>query len=125
MKQTDKDIEIFEELRNISGIPIEQIVSVFNGLLTYATMAYLEKEKVFIPMLGEVFLKYQGEVVEGQQEKANVTGFFIPHDELRKIIGQLEDVKQGSDSKKFLEVDIVKFYKGLIQKKLKKEFNGE
>lgn len=98
MNTNEKDQEVLEELRIISGLNMEQVTEVLQAFSILVAMNYGEKEKIHIPFFGNFYLKYDGDEVTEEGREAKVTGFFSPHEFLKKVIGQIEDSKNGEDS---------------------------
>lgn len=103
--KTKEDVDIIEELRTYTGLPLSDIVKVFEGFSFYALSSYSEKEKIKIPYFGSFYLKFEGDEISPKGREAKVTGFFSPHDFLKRIVGQLEDAKESGE---YHNIDVIK-----------------
>ena len=106
MKNQKKlDQEIIEEIRTYTGLPLGDIVSVFEAFSFYVLGSYSENERIRVPNFGEFFIKFDGDEVTPLGREAKVTGFFTPSDCLKKMIGQYEDAKRTGE---YYNIDLIK-----------------
>ena len=97
---SQKEKEIIDELRCSTGYEIGIITKIFEDLTNQIALCkFSEKEKVVIPFLGELYLKYEGEDLKYGKSEAKVVGFFSPSDTLKKNIGYYEDYLKSKDIK--------------------------
>lgn len=94
----DIEMETLEEIRILSGLPMEQVRAVFRAFVIYSAMNYSEKEKLHLPYVGNLYVKYLGDEVTDEGREAKVTGFFSPTEVFKKIVGQIEDSRNGEDN---------------------------
>jgi hypothetical protein len=95
MKMNDKEREVLDILRNITGENIERIDNILLGLMTYALLNYSEGESIIIPYFGKFKLIYEGDLVTNQGREAKINSFFITSEALKENIGVYEDFKKG------------------------------
>ena len=108
---TENDQHVIEELKTmLPSMPLNQIKDFFIAYQTYVAMAYSSKEQVYIPLFGEFKFNYEGDEETKDGKEAKVTGFFYPHKELRRMIGQIEDAKKSGDPSDLLKISLVQTY---------------
>jgi len=110
--------EIIEEIRTYTGLPLGDIVSVFDAFALYVLGSYSENEKIKIPHFGEFYLKFDGDEITSLGREAKVTGFFSPSTELKRMVGQYEDVKQTGE---YYNIDLIKKMKKKSKDALEKK----
>ena len=107
--------EVIEKIHLISGNTKEETKSFFEALAIYIIMNYYGKEKIYLPQIGNFYIKYIGDIKESNKKKAVIEFEFEPDNFLLRNVGQIEDGK---------EPDVVKFFKSRIRATLG-EYIGE
>ena len=93
--------EAYEKIHLISEVPIEDVKSVFEAILTVFVLNYAEGESTYLPGIGKIVIHYEGEefVKEGKQAKIFLE--VDPDDVLKKNIGQVVDKSETDIEKKY------------------------
>lgn len=115
------DQEIIEELRNLSGHSIESITEIFKFFSVYSCLCYINDEKIKIPFFGDFLLKYDGDEITAEGKEAQVTGFFSPHDELKRMVGQTEDAKNRNDKESYSTINVVDYLMNRLEDVIRRE----
>jgi len=113
--------EIIEELRNISGLSIEQLTTAFKAFSVYTCLSYLGKEKISISFFGNFYLKYDGDELTPKGKEAKVTGFFSPAEDLKRLIGQIEDAKNNPTKENYINITSMRYYLNMIEQIIRSE----
>jgi hypothetical protein len=95
MKLNDREKNAIEMIRNISGDKAENIYNMFRAIQALALLEFAQGEDTVIPCFGKFKLNYLGDTITSKGKQANIEAYFIPSDELKKNIGQIEDYKKG------------------------------
>jgi len=92
--------ETYEKLHLYSGIPIEDIRATFDSMGLYLIMCFLEDRKAFIPYIGNVSIKHEGDSCIDGAKKAIVNFEIEADDDLVRNIGQAFDGDEMDIQKK-------------------------
>jgi predicted PolB exonuclease-like 3'-5' exonuclease len=124
MKLGQKEKEVLEIIRNLSGENIERISNIFLAFMIYATMCYTESEEVILPYFGKWITKYEGDVETPDGKEAQVNIFALPGDYYKQIIGEYVDFKNKKLSS-LDEISIIKYFKKENERSLRNILNDE
>ena len=118
---SQREKEVIELLRNLSGESEERIQNILLALMSYALMQYAEGEEIVVPLFGDFKIIYRGDKIIENKREAQLDSFFSPSNILRKNIGQYEDFK--NDKGNLSDIEIVKYHKNGIENIIKYNLN--
>lgn len=107
MKFTQEEKLTIEELRNLSKLPTDDVISLMKSLMYVVLLNFSENESTIIPYFGELKLRYLGDKKEMDGRVADLKIEFIPSNKLVKNIGQLVDIKNPNCGLKITDIDCV------------------
>lgn len=79
------------DIRLFFGKSSAETKDFFESLGIAAVLSYMKGEKIVIPYLGDIQIKYKGDNVSSKGRKAVLDVKFHPSDFLYRNIGQIED----------------------------------
>lgn len=120
---TIEDDNTIKELRALTGLKESQISSVFMALsYMHGLGNYYNNEEITIPYFGTFRLRFEGN--EGSERKANVTGFFTLHEDMKRNVGIIEDYRETNNERLLLDLDAFKHIKNETRLALKLTTEG-
>ena len=108
MKLSLEESDARERLRNYSGENVERVDLILRALLYQALLNYADKEKIVIPYLGNIYIKYNGDKISNKGREADLDIFFSPSDFLKENIGIYEDSLKGDAD--LMDIPIMKLF---------------
>lgn len=111
------DQEVIEELRTFTGLPLTDIIQVFEYFSLYVLTSYAENEKIKIPFFGEFNLTFNG-INKINTEETLIEGTFNPHVFLQDTIKEYEKAK---DTGEYYNISLIKKIKNKSKKILEKQ----
>ena len=105
MKFTKEEKDIIHRVHLLSGRSYEEVNEIFESLCLCATLAFLEKEPIDIPLFGRMEVFYKGDKLTERGREAQLDIKVEPSPALKRIIGQIEDETE-SDIEKSLQSKI-------------------
>jgi hypothetical protein len=113
----DTDDNIITKLSLESGVSVFSIEKIFESLQSYVVFQYAVNEKrIPIPYIGNIMIRYKGDIETDSGKEADIDVFFSPHKQLKRIIGQMHDIETNKSSP--TEFDVFKN----IRKTIKRDF---
>jgi len=106
--------QIVELLRALSSESEERIYNILLALMKYALMQTTDGKQITIPMFGDFFIKYKGDIVVNDKLEADLDCYFTPSTLLKRSIGQYKDVEKGKLAMQ--DMDIIKYHKLNIER---------
>jgi len=97
---SDKNLEVIEEIRQLSGLTQEQAFEFFRALRLYALGAYSAKEDIEIPFIGKIHLRFDKDIVTEEGREAQFIQFIQISDSLKRDLGQYQDALVDGDFSK-------------------------
>ena len=91
LKFSKQERDVIQRVHLLMGVPIDEVQKVFEGILYSMLISYTEKEPFYIPLLGELMLRYRGDTHTKQGLVAEVSAEFSPAEFMVHTIGQIED----------------------------------
>lgn len=116
MITTNDDTEVITKLSLLSGIPVSTIEKLFSTLLLEFSLDYKKNKSIKIPYLGSFLVRYKGDISTLEGREAQVDAFFSPHDQIKRLVGQLNDVEKTKD---YTSIDSYSFLSKLLKQDLK------
>jgi nucleoid DNA-binding protein len=98
MISTNEDEKTLAELSLITGISIDEIEEIFSAFLIQFTFKYANNKRIFIPYIGSFLVRYRNDLQTEEGMEAQLDAFFSPHDELKRIVGQMKDIESGGET---------------------------
>jgi len=115
MISTNDDEKTIAELSLLTGIPIDTIEKVFLGFQTQFTFKHTTNKSIKIPYIGSFLIRYKYDEVTEDGKEAQVDAFFSPHPQVKRLIGQLNDIKKSGD---YTKLDTF----AILKKQIKQDF---
>lgn len=122
MQLSDQDKKSILQLSLLSGISEIKIQEMFESFLILFTLDYSSRKPIRIPLIGDFLVRYKGDQITDEGREATVDAFFSASDEVKRIIGQLVDIKETCD---YSNLDIFKILKRNINNDFKLNMNKE
>lgn len=115
MISTNDDEKTITELSLITGIPTETIEKVFLGFQTQFTFKHTKNKSIKIPYIGSFLIRYKYDETTEEGKEAQVDAFFSPHPQVKRLIGQLNDIEKYGD---YTKLDTF----AILKKQIKQDF---
>lgn len=113
--------EVIEEIRCITGLEEGQIIQVFESFANiYSVGNVMDKKKIFIPFLGDIYIRVEDDIIVDDHREAVVRGFFMPSEILKKNLGYYRDFKQSHEKDDLHKMPAYKYLHNKIETSLKK-----
>ena len=98
MRISQREKEIVEELRNLSGGNIKSVENVLRSLMAYSVLQYANNELITIPRFGSFKISYKGDSITPKGRDAELETLYIPSQEVKTNIGVYGDIMtKGGD----------------------------
>lgn len=114
MKFTKEEKDIIHRVHLLSGRSYDEVNEIFESLCLCATLAFLEKEPIDIPLFGKMEVFYKGDKVTEKGREAQLDIKVTPSPALKRVIGQIEDETE-TDIEKSLQTKIKNILRSFIQ----------
>jgi hypothetical protein len=103
MLSSKDDDKTITEISLISGVSVSSVKKVFEALSANIIFEYSKNNhRINIPYTGNIMIKYVDDVDTPKGKEANIDVFFSPHSQLKRIVGQINDIEnKGEDPKNF------------------------
>lgn len=124
MKLDNKEKEVLETIRNISGENIERINNVFLAFMIYAMLCYTEGQEIILPYFGKWKTLYKGDVDTPEGKEAKVDILAIPGDFYKQTVGEYEDFNNKKLSS-LDQISIIKHFKKENERILRTKLDDE
>lgn len=99
----DEDRNLIKDLRTLTGLSENNLVSVFKHLAFMCSISsYYNEEEVVIPYFGTFNLKFEG---DDDERNAKVSGKVALHKDFKKNVGIIEDFKRTGNEDLLLTLD--------------------
>lgn len=98
MKLTQREKEIVEILRNLSGENFKCVENVLRGMMAYTVLQYADNELITIPRFGSFKIQYKGDITTEEGRDIDFDSIYFPSKEVRMNIGTYEDIKNKGKS---------------------------
>jgi nucleoid DNA-binding protein len=109
--------KIIGELKNLTDLKESEIASVFKHFSNMLCIGnYYNGEDITIPYFGTFKLKFEG---DNEERKAQVTGFFNLHEDIKRNVGIVEDFRKTGDESNLLDLDCYKLIRDNVRVALK------
>lgn len=95
--------EFIKRIHLLSDIPEKDVREVFEGLLYYAVFSYVNKEPIYIPLLGNIYLYHEDDIETKKGLKASVRSEFEISQYFNKVVGQIKDGETSDLQKHLIE----------------------
>lgn len=118
----DEDVNMIHSLSLLSGVDENTIQKIFENFVIQFSFAFTAKKSFHIPYIGNIFVKYLGDKITDEGKEAEVNAFYAPHDEVKRIIGQLVDINETED---YTNYDVFTLLKRNIKNDFKLKLNEE
>jgi hypothetical protein len=118
----EDDKTTIEQLRLISGIDEDIIRRVFEAFILQFTFDFTNKKSIHIPFVGNFMVRYKGDKVDVDGKEAVLDAFYAPHDEIKRVVGQLVDAQT---SENYSEVDSFNILKKILRIDFKTTIESE
>ena len=116
MINTQSDDNTMHELSLISGVDELEIRKVFEAFLIQFTFKYTNNKQIHIPYIGNFMIRYRKDEETAEGKEAQVDAFYSPHDEIRRIVGQLKDAETSGD---YTDLDTYTTFKKILKNDFK------
>ena len=114
MNFTKEEKDIIHRVHLLSGRSYDEVNDIFESLCLCATLAFLEKEPIDIPLFGRMEVSYKGDKLTEKGREAQLDIRVEPSPALKRVIGQIEDEVE-SDIEKSLQKKIKNILRSFIQ----------
>jgi hypothetical protein len=111
---TQKEKDALNLTRLIFGKPAHDTKEFFESLGIQAVVSYSKDDKIIIPFIGEISIKYSGDELTDKGRVAKLETLFTPSPFLSRNVGQIED-GTPTDAEKIL----MSRFQSVFKKKLK------
>lgn len=115
MITTSDDEKTITELSLLTGISAEIIEKVFLGFQTQFVFKHTTNKSIKIPYIGSFLVRYKYDETTEEGKEAQVDAFFSPHPQVKRLIGQLNDIEKSGD---FTKLDTF----AILKKQIKQDF---
>lgn len=105
--------DMIQRIHVLSGESYDTVRKIIESLCIAMTVAHLEKEPVEIPMLGNVRITFNKDVLTKDGREADISVSVEPSKSLKHVIGQIEDDEE-CDLEKELKKEITKIVRSLV-----------
>lgn len=102
MKLAPEGKDTIEKVRLIAGCSFDQCKDIFESLVTFLILNFLEKKSTHIPYLGEINLTHTNDVITSSGKIANISLSYTPDINIQRIIGQIADGDETEIEKLFI-----------------------
>lgn len=109
---TKEDTNAIHEISLLSGVDETDVRKVFESFLTQFVFKYTKNKRVHIPFIGNFLVRYREDVETESGREAQLDAFYAPHDQMRRLVGQLKDAEESGN---YTEIDVFKNLKKLIK----------
>lgn len=121
MKLNQKEQEVMDILRNISGESNERIQNVLLAIMIYSFLNYSTGEDTLLPYFGK-FMFY-GDENYGNPKDIDIKGFFVPSDFIKQNIAMYKELEKGKTTVD--QIPIFKYFKSDNERTLRAILNDE
>jgi len=111
-----EDNKTISEISLLSGVDENDIRSVFEAFLTQFVIKYTNNKRIHIPYVGNFLVRYREDKETPEGREAQIDAFYSPHDELKRLVGQLKDIESTGD---YTKLDVFKNLKKIIKNDFK------
>jgi hypothetical protein len=112
---TQEEKNALDLTRLIFGKTIHDTKEFFESIGIQAILSYSKGDKIIIPFIGEVSVKYTGDKLTDKGRVAKLETFFMPSPFLVRNVGQIQD-EVSTDAEKIL----ISRFQAIFKEKLKK-----
>jgi nucleoid DNA-binding protein len=119
---SNDDNETIHNISLISGIKEEDIRTVFESFLIQFTLKYCSNKRIHIPFIGNFLVRYRADELTEEGKEALLDAFFSPHEEIKRIVGQLHDIEKTKD---YLNIDVVTELKKILKQDFKTKISSD
>lgn len=113
---TQEDKTTIHELSLLSGIDKFEIQKIFESFLIQFIIKYTKNKRVHIPFIGNFLVRHREDLETPQGREAQLDAFYAPHDEMKRIIGQLVDAEL---TKNYTSIDVATLLKKIVKNDFK------
>lgn len=113
---TQEDKITIHELSLLSGIDENEIQKIFESFLIQFIIKYTKSKRVHIPFIGNFLVRHKEDIETSKGREAQLDAFYAPHDEMKRIIGQLTDAEK---TKNYTSIDVSTLLKKIVKNDFK------
>lgn len=121
MKLSQKEQEVLDIIRNISGESNERVQNIFLAIMIYSFLNYSGGEEILFPYFGK-FMFYAKDDYDNPKD-LDVKGFFIPSDFIKQNIVMYRELEKGKITVD--QIPIFKYFKADNERTLRAILNDE
>ena len=118
----DDDLTVVHSLSLLSGVDENDIQKVFEAFLLEFSFACTNNKPAHIPFIGNILVRYKEDIITNEGKEAVVDAFYAPHDEVKRLVGQLQDIADTND---FTQFDGFSIMKKILKNDFKLSFDKE
>lgn len=122
MITTKEDLDTIQNISLISGVDVLEIEKVFQAFITEFTFKYTNNKQIHVPYIGRFLIRYRGEEITDEGKESQVDAFFSPHDQIKRVVGQLKDIEKTKD---YTKLDTFVSLKKILKQDFKAHINDQ
>jgi len=94
---TDEDTKAIHEISLLSGVDENVVQKIFDAFFIKFTFGYGNNKPIHVPYVGNFFVRFKKDETTLEGKEALVDAFYSPHDEVKRIAGQLKDISSTNE----------------------------
>lgn len=91
---TKEERALIQNIHVLSGESYDVVQNVIESFCLATMFGLLEKSKVVVPLLGDVTIKYNKDILVKDGKEADISLSIVPSAGLKRIVGQISDEQE-------------------------------